>query len=117
MIPKKIHYCWFGGNEMPEVVIKCIKSWKEIMPDYEIIRWDESNYDVKKCKFISDAYAEKKWAFVSDYARLDILYDHGGIYLDTDVEVLKSLNDLLDLDGFCGFETGKRENEYYVNIG
>ena len=94
MIPKVIHYCWFGGNEMSELEKKCIESWKTQCPDYEIIRWDETNYDVTKNLYMQQAYAAKKWAFVSDYARLDILYQHGGIYLDTDVELLQSLNTL-----------------------
>ena len=81
MIPKVIHYCWFGGNEMSALEKKCIESWKMQCPDYEIIRWDETNYDVTKNLYMQQAYAAKKWAFVSDYARLDILYQHGGFYL------------------------------------
>ena len=92
MIPKVIHYCWFGGNEMSALEKKCIESWKTQCPDYEIIRWDETNYDVTKNLYMQQAYAAKKWAFVSDYARLDILYQHGGFYLDTDVELLQSLD-------------------------
>ena len=92
MIPKVIHYCWFGGNEMSALEKKCIESWKMQCPDYEIIRWDETNYDVTKNLYMQQAYAAKKWAFVSDYARLDILYQHGGFYLDTDVELLQSLD-------------------------
>ncbi len=106
MIPKKIHYCWFGGNPIPEKDQKCIESWKRLCPDYEIIRWDESNYNVRKNNFISQAYDMKKWAFVSDYARLDIVYTHGGIYLDTDVELIKSLDELLENEAFMGFEKG-----------
>ena len=94
MIPKKIHYCWFGGNPMPEKDKKCIESWKRYCPDYEIIRWDESNYDVSKNRYMKEAYEEKKWGFVPDYARLDIIYNEGGIYLDTDVELVKNLDDL-----------------------
>lgn len=112
MIPKKIHYCWFGGKPIPEEYKKNIESWKKYNPDYEIIRWDESNYDYKKNRFIEEAYSEKKWAFVTDYARLDIIYMHGGIYLDTDVEVLKSFDDLLVNEAFMGLETGN-----YVNTG
>ncbi len=107
MIPKKIHYCWFGGNPIPEKDKKCIESWKKFCPDYEIIRWDESNYDIRKNKFISQAYDMKKWAFVSDYARLDIIYNNGGIYLDTDVELVKSLDILLENEAFMGFEKGR----------
>ncbi len=105
MIPKIIHYCWFGGNPEPEDVKKCINSWIKYMPEYKIIRWDENNYDIHKCQYMSDAYNEKKWAFVSDFCRLDVIYTHGGIYLDTDVEVLKSFNPLLQEKMFCGFES------------
>ena len=89
MIPKKIHYCWIGGNPLPELAIKCIESWKKYCPDYEIIEWNEKNYDFRKNQFMREAYDEKKWGFVPDYARLDIIYEHGGIYLDTDVEILQ----------------------------
>lgn len=104
MIPKKIHYYWFGGKPEPENVRKCIESWKKFLPDYELYRWDESNYDINKNQYMSDAYKEKKWAFVSDYCRLDVVYTHGGIYLDTDVEVVRSFNELLNEKMFCGFE-------------
>ena len=106
MIPKKIHYCWFGGNDIPEKDKKNIESWKKFCPDYEIIRWDETNYDVNKIAYTKEAYQCKKYAFVSDYARLDILYNEGGIYLDTDVEIIKNIDDLLDNIAFCGFEKG-----------
>ena len=104
MIPKTIHYCWFGGQPLPNEFKKYIDSWKKYCPDYEIIEWNESNYDVNKCDFIREAYKQKKWAFVSDYARLDIIYNYGGIYLDTDVEVVKRLDGLLKNDAFMGFE-------------
>lgn len=104
-IPKKIHYCWFGGNELPMSAIKCIESWKKFLPDYEIIQWDESNYDINKCDYVRDAYKEKKWAHVSDYARMDILYHHGGLYFDTDVEVIKPFDDLLINGPFMGCES------------
>lgn len=124
MIPKIIHYCWFGGNSEPIEVKKCIESWKKYLPEYKIIRWDESNYDVHKNKYMSDAYKEKKWAFVSDYCRLDVIYNYGGIYLDTDVEVIKSFDSLLNESMFCGFESrdpiylGKSKKiEYSVNLG
>ena len=91
MIPKIIHYCWFGGNPLPMDVKKCIESWKEKCPDYEIKCWDESNFDVNAHPFTKAAYEAKAWAFVSDYARLRVVYDNGGIYLDTDVELLKNL--------------------------
>lgn len=104
MIPKKIHYCWFGGNPLPESVKKCKESWKKFCPDYEIIEWNESNYNVHKMPFISDAYTAKKYAFVSDYARLDIIYNEGGIYLDTDVELIRPLDALLSHSAFMGME-------------
>ena len=96
MIPKIIHYCWFGGKKIPYDVKLCIKSWEKYCPDYEIKRWDESNFDVNSHPFMKTAYKAKAWAFVSDYARLKVVYDYGGIYLDTDVELVKSLNSLLD---------------------
>lgn len=102
-IPKKIHYCWFGEKEIPNKLVKCIDSWKKYCPDYEIIRWDENNYDVEKNNYMKQAYQNKKWGFVPDYARLDILYTEGGIYLDTDVELLKSLDDFLKDEMFCAF--------------
>lgn len=113
MIPKKIHYCWFGGNPLPNDVKKCIESWKKYCPDYEIIRWDESNFDINCNSFIKDAYAVKAWAFVSDYARLKIVYENGGIYLDTDVELLKSLDDLLV--NKCYFAV--QQSDYLANTG
>ena len=96
MIPKKIHYCWFGGKAIPKIVQKCIKSWKKMCPDYEIILWNESNFDIECNKFVYEAYKAKEWAFVSDYARLKIIYENGGIYLDTDVELLKNMDDILE---------------------
>jgi hypothetical protein len=106
MIPKIIHYCWFGGNPLPPLAVKCIESWKKYCPDYLIKCWDESNYDIKKNKYMLQAYQSKKWGFVPDYARLDIIYEHGGIYLDTDVELIRSLDTLLDNGAFAGFEDG-----------
>jgi hypothetical protein len=103
-IPKKIHYMWFGGGPIPDKNRRWMESWKRHCPDYEIIRWDESNYDITKNKYMHDAYKEKKWGFVPDYARLDILYEHGGVYLDVDVEVLANLDILLYDEAFCGFE-------------
>ena len=105
MIPKKIHYCWFGGNPLPKSAIKCINSWKKFFPGYEIIEWNESNYDVYKIPYIAQAYEAKKYAFVSDYARFDILYHEGGLYFDTDVEVIKSFDDILEQGAFMGCET------------
>lgn len=112
MIEKKIHYCWFGGNQLPESVVKCIDSWKKYCPDYEIKQWDESNYDYKKNPYMLEAYKNSKYAFVTDYARLDIIYHHGGIYLDTDVELIDSLDEFLELDMYLGFELPG-----YINTG
>lgn len=106
MIPKKIHYCWFGNGQPDEMAEKCITSWKKYCPDYEIIKWSEDNYDVNKHPYMKEAYEAKKWAFVTDYARLDILYENGGIYFDTDVEVIRSLDDLLTHTAFAGMEDG-----------
>ena len=106
MIPKKIHYCWFGGNPLPTLTKNCIKSWKKFCPDYEIILWDESNFDISACPaYVKEAYESKKWAFVSDYVRLKVIYDNGGIYLDTDVELIKRIDHLLENGAFFGFES------------
>lgn len=102
-IPKKIHYCWFGHNKIPEHLQKYMESWKKMCPDYEIIRWDESNYDVTQNQYMYEAYKAEKWGFVPDYARLDIIYREGGIYLDTDVELVDSLDSLLNNQAFFGF--------------
>ena len=104
MIPKKIHYCWFGGNPLPEDIKRYIESWKKYCPDYELIRWDESNYDVHKNTYVEQAYQNKKWAFLTDYARLDIIYEYGGIYLDADVELVHCLDDLLQNSCYMGME-------------
>lgn len=115
-IPKKIHYCWVGGNPKPQSVLYCIESWKKYCPDYEIIEWNETNYDFTKNEYMRQAYEAKKWGFVPDYARLDIIYEHGGIYLDTDVEIIRSFDELLSNECFFGFEdTG--DGEYFVNCG
>ena len=110
MIPKKIHYCWIGGNPLPKSAEKCIASWKKYCPDYEIIEWNETNYDFTKNQYMKEALDAKKWGFVPDYARLDIVYNHGGIYLDTDVEIVKSFDPLLESNGFAGFEDQKHVN-------
>ena len=112
MIPKIIHYCWLGGKPLTPLAKKCVESWQRIMPDYEIKRWDESNYDFKKNKFMANACRQKKWGFVTDYARLDIIYKYGGIYFDTDVEVLKPFDDFLKYPAFCGFES-----KHFINFG
>lgn len=104
LIPKVIHYCWFSGKAMPDSFKRCIESWKKYCPDYEIRRWDESNYDVTKNPYMKTAYETEKWGFVPDYARLDILYNYGGIYMDTDVELVKNLDELLYHSAFCGVE-------------
>lgn len=100
-IPKKIHYCWFGGKQIPLHLRRYMDTWKEKCPEYEIIRWDESNYDVTQNRYMREAYACGKWGFVPDYARLDIIYREGGIYLDTDIELFSSLDRLLCDDMFC----------------
>lgn len=105
MIPKKVHYCWFGNNNMPDEYLKYMETWKKYCPDYEIIRWDEQNYDVMKNDYLKQAYRSKKWAFVSDYARVDVIYQYGGVYLDTDVELVKNFDEFLKWDMFCGFES------------
>lgn len=103
-IPKTIHYCWFGHGKLPELAIKCIESWKKKLPDYKIIEWNEDNFDVNCNEYVKEAYNSKKYAFVSDYVRLYALYNEGGIYMDTDVEVLKSLDPFLNHKAFSGFE-------------
>lgn len=105
MIPKTIHYVWFGGKPLGELEQKCIESWKKHLPDYEIIRWDESTFDVKQNAYCHEAFLSKKWAFVSDYVRLWALVNFGGIYMDTDVEVLRPLDSFLSLRAFSGFES------------
>lgn len=105
MIPKVIHYCWFGGNALPEAVLKCIESWRRNCPDYSIVEWNESNYDINKHQYVKEAYEAKKWAFVSDFARLDIIYNNGGVYLDTDVEVIRPIDEMLANDCFLAAET------------
>ena len=104
MIPKKIHYCWFGGNPIPEKDKKCIESWKRYCPDYEIIEWNEKNFNININRYVKEAYDCKKYAFVSDYVRLYALLNYGGIYLDTDVEVLRAFDSFLELEAFVGFE-------------
>lgn len=107
MIPKIIHYCWFGRGEMPPSVVECMDSWRIHMPDYEIRLWDEDNFDVDSVRYTREAYSQKKYAFVSDYVRLYALYREGGLYLDTDVMVLKSFDDLLSHSAFAGYEGSK----------
>lgn len=105
MIPKIIHYCWFGGKEKPELVNIYIATWKEFCPDYKIIEWNESNFDVAENDYCREAYEAHKWAFVSDYVRLKVLYEYGGIYMDTDVEVVKTFDEFLHYGAFSGYES------------
>ncbi len=105
MIPKVIHYCWFGGNPLPELAIKCIDSWKKYLPDYEIKEWNENNFNVNSIKYTQQAYKRKKYAFVSDYARFWILYHYGGVYFDIDVELIKPLTPILQSGPYMGLET------------
>ena len=124
MIPKVINYCWFGGNPKPKEIIDCINSWKKICPDYEIIEWNESNFDISINSYVKEAYDNKKWAFVSDYARLWIIYKYGGIYLDTDVKLIKNIDDILEYELFLcsednehiatGLGFGAKPNNKYV---
>ena len=105
MIPKHIHYCWFGGNPLPELAKHCIASWRKFCPDYEITEWNEQNFDIEMNAYVKEAYENKKWAFVSDVARLYALVNYGGIYMDTDVEVVKPLEGLLQYEAVSGFES------------
>ena len=116
MIHKLIHYCWFGGKPLPQSAEKCIASWKKYLPDYEIKRWDESNFDVNAIPYTREAYAACKYAFVSDYARFWILYHYGGVYFDTDVEVIRPIDDIINRGGFLGVESN-RNGIYTVNPG
>lgn len=112
MIPKKIHYCWFGRGEKTKLAKKCIESWKKFCPDYEIIEWNEDNFDVNFNAYTRMCYEQKKYAFLTDYLRLIIIQKYGGIYFDTDVEVVRSFDPLLTDGAFFGFETDE-----YVNTG
>jgi hypothetical protein len=115
MIPKIIHYCWFGGNPLPELAQKCIASWKRYLPDYEIKEWNESNFDLECCSYVEEAYEAKKWAFVSDYARFWILYHEGGLYFDTDVEIINSLDEIIEKGPFIGCED--TQTKYGKSLG
>lgn len=103
-IPRTIHYCWFGGKPLPKSAVKCIDSWKKFFPDYEIKEWNESNFDVNVIPYTAAAYKDRKYAFVSDYARFWILYNYGGVYFDTDVEALKPIDDIVEKGPFMGNE-------------
>ena len=118
MIPKIIHYCWFGRNPLPESAVKCINSWRKHFPDYEIKEWNEDNFDVNIIPYTKEAYEAKKYAFVSDYARMWILYHFGGLYFDTDVEVIKAMDDIVEKGPFMGIEVDANSEEYQqVNPG
>ena len=109
-IPKTINYCWFGKGKKSKLIEKCIKSWKKNCPDYKIIEWNEDNFDINCNKYVKEAYDNKKWAFVSDYVRLYAVYNQGGFYLDTDVELLKSLDDLREYESIFAFENDEKIN-------
>lgn len=113
MIPKVIHYCWFGNNRKTRLMKKCIRSWKKLCPDYTLIEWNERNFDISQtCAYVQEAYSRQKWAFVSDYVRMWVLYKYGGVYLDTDVELIKPLDNLLDQPAFFGYQ-----DERLINTG
>lgn len=116
MIPKIIHYCWFGGKDLPDDALKCIESWKRFLPEYKIIEWNESNFDVHQCKYSSDAYKMKKFAFVSDYARFKILNKYGGLYFDTDVELISSPSKIISNGSFMGIEKSSGNNSNHVGV-
>lgn len=116
MIPKVIHYCWFGGNPLPKSALKCIESWKKYLPDYEIKEWNESNFDINLIPYTREAYEMKKYAYVSDVARFLVLYREGGIYFDTDVEVVKPIDDIVEAGAFMGIEDLGVEGETYPNV-
>ncbi len=113
-IPKKIHYCWFGNGEKNKTFKKCYESWKKYFPEYEIIEWNENNFNINENLYVKQAYQAKKYAFVSDYARLKILYEYGGIYFDTDVEVLKRIDDSILQNGYFAKE---KDNEINTGLG
>lgn len=117
MIPKIIHYCWFGGNPLPESAKKCIASWRKYLPDYEIKEWNESNFDVNIIPYTAEVYKAKKYAFVSDYARFWILYKFGGLYFDTDVEVIKNMDDIIAKGPFMGCESEAQAGATPAQLG
>lgn len=117
-IPKIIHYCWFGDKPLDEKSIQCIESWKKNCPDYKIIEWNEKNFDINCCSYVQEAYNKKKWAFVSDFARFWILYNYGGIYFDTDVKILKSIDTIIEKGPFmCWEENGNNIEGPFVAAG
>ncbi len=112
MIPKIIHYGWFGGKPMPEMALKCIESWKKYCRDYEIVEWNESNFDLNMTRYSRESASVGKWAFAADVVRFYTVYNYGGLYLDVDVEILKPLDEFLDTGMFIGFESG-----HFINSG
>lgn len=110
-IPKVIHYCWFGRGEKSPLMQRCMETWKKYLPDYEIKEWNEDNFDINQNNYIKEAYECKKWAFVSDYVRLAVVYEYGGIYLDTDVEIIRTFEPLLKKGGYLGFENPTNEKD------
>ena len=117
MIPKVIHYCWFGGKPLPKSAKKCIASWKKFMPDYEVKEWNESNFDIDLIPYTREAYNDGKYAFVSDVARFWVLYHEGGVYFDTDVEVVHDITSLVEHGAFMGWEQADILNQHNVNPG
>lgn len=117
MIPKIIHYCWFGRNPLPSSAKRCINSWKKYLPDYEIKEWNEDNFDVNRIPYTHDAYAAKKYAFVSDYARFWVLYHYGGVYFDTDVEVIRPMDEFISKGPFMGWEKPGSTGVYSIAPG
>lgn len=119
MIPHTIHYCWFGRKALPHSARKCIASWKKYFPNYEIREWNEDNFDVNMIPYTAGAYAEKKYAFVSDFARFWVLYHNGGVYFDTDVEVIRPMDDIIEKGSFMGIEakTSSDQDNLFVNPG
>jgi len=117
MIPKTIHYCWFGRGELPALARKCIASWKRFFPDYEIKEWNEDNFNVNIVPYTAEAYKEGGYAFVSDYARFWVLYKYGGVYFDTDVEVIRPMEDVIERGPFMGFEYIRRKGGFAVAPG
>ncbi|MBO4230928.1 MAG: glycosyl transferase [Bacteroidales bacterium] len=117
MLPEVIHYCWFGGNPLPQLAEKCLASWRKYLPEYEIRRWDETSFDVDSHPYTKAAYEAGLYAFVSDYARFKILYENGGLYFDTDVEVIKPMDDIVEKGPFMGFENDGTKGKMAVNPG
>lgn len=115
MIPKKIHFCWYGKGDYNDVIKKCIASWEKQLPDYQIKKWDETNTPFDKFPFLKLLYKQKKWSFITDYIRLYSIYTEGGIYLDTDIEILKDFGNLLNEDAFVGFQTNLKDSKYPLN--